>query len=342
MIPVLTCQNKSAVKHSASIWAPDADWKGELIMRFSIAISALLAASALGLQAQQVEGKAKIGDSESKAKVSIDQKNDREHRDRLSTDENAGRIKYREERRGEHRIVQKVNKGSGVIGMEVKNHLGERVGEIQDIVVDLPSGKISYVVLSVGGFLGIGEKYIAVPPNAFHAADAENQLVLNVDKAKVQAAPGFAKTSWPDLDNPAWGAASEWGRDNDAEIRARADLNTHDRDRGVEAKSKFDTRDGKGRFESREKGTARHSDELNVFRGKITSVDVEHRTITVTGESGKRTFMIDEKPMLTLKSNRNPTLSDFKVGYPVRVEFDKHGDSYMAHTIVQADTPEVK
>jgi hypothetical protein len=43
-----------------------------------------------------------------------------------------------------------------------------------------------------------------------------------------------------------------------------------------------------------------------------------------------------------LKDNRNPSFSDFKVGYPVSVGFHKEGDDYVAHSIIRTDAPEVK
>ena len=82
-------------------------------------------------------------------------------------------------------ILSKANKASDLIGMDVRNQQNEKLGDIKDLVVDLPSGKISYAVLSVGGFLGIGDKLIAVPPSAFSVAPTQDTLVLNADKAKI-------------------------------------------------------------------------------------------------------------------------------------------------------------
>jgi hypothetical protein len=98
--------------------------------------------------------------------------------------------------------------------MDVRNLQNEKLGDIKDIVVDLNSGKISYLVLSVGGFLGIGEKDIAVPPNAFTFSPSQDQLVLNADKAKVQNAPSFTKDAWPSPNNTQWTAHSGYWLNN--------------------------------------------------------------------------------------------------------------------------------
>src|SRR5687767_7463824 len=56
---------------------------------------------------------------------------------------------------------------SSLEGESVINRQGESIGEIEEIMLDVASGRIAYAVLAVGGFLGIGEKYFAVPWRAF-------------------------------------------------------------------------------------------------------------------------------------------------------------------------------
>lgn len=135
--------------------------------------------------------------------------------------------------------VRGSNKASGLLGMEVRNNDNEKLGEIKDLVMDLNSGKVSYAVLAVGGFLGIGEKLIALPPASLRISDDKAHLILNADKARIQAAPGFAATSWPSVNDPeinsfwkaeATGApaGSEVRRDRDVDVDADVDV---DRDR---------------------------------------------------------------------------------------------------------------
>jgi hypothetical protein len=84
----------------------------------------------------------------------------------------------------------------------VRNRDNQKLGEIKDLVLDVNSGKVSYAVLAVGGFLGIGEKLIALPPQALQQATDGEYLVLNADKSRIQAAPGFAATAWPGKHDP--------------------------------------------------------------------------------------------------------------------------------------------
>lgn len=61
--------------------------------------------------------------------------------------------------------VQKVGSGfraTKLVGSTVVNEANETVGKIDDMIVG-PDGKASFVVLSVGGFLGVGDKLVAVP-----------------------------------------------------------------------------------------------------------------------------------------------------------------------------------
>ena len=92
-----------------------------------------------------------------------------------------------------------------VIGSSVVNTQNEDLGKIEDLVLDAGAGRIAYAVLSFGGFLGMGEKYFAIPWNAFHFNLKENHAVLNVDKKLLENAPGFDKDAWPNMADSTWG-----------------------------------------------------------------------------------------------------------------------------------------
>jgi sporulation protein YlmC with PRC-barrel domain len=81
----------------------------------------------------------------------------------------------------------------------VKNAISEKVGKVEDIMIDTSTGEASYVVLSVdSGFLNLGNKYFAVPWQAFKFdTEQEDIFILNVEKEKLKNAPGFDKDNWP-------------------------------------------------------------------------------------------------------------------------------------------------
>lgn len=92
-----------------------------------------------------------------------------------------------------------VLKASTVVGMKVQSTEGKKLGEIKDLVIDPADGSIGYAVLDFGGFLGIGDKYFAVPWEALQWRADHKAIVLDVSKKDLKQAPGFDKNNWPDL-----------------------------------------------------------------------------------------------------------------------------------------------
>lgn len=89
-------------------------------------------------------------------------------------------------------------------GDDVVNTKGEDLGNIKDIMIDVPSGRVAYAVLSSGGFLGIGDKLFAIPWSAL-TLDADRKcFILDVDKETLKNAPGFDKDHWPSMADPTW------------------------------------------------------------------------------------------------------------------------------------------
>lgn len=83
---------------------------------------------------------------------------------------------------------------------------GEKLGTIADLMIELEGGTIAYAVLSVGGLFGIGDKLFAIPWSALRVDTTEKQLVLNINKDKLENAPGFDKDNWPDFADQTWGS----------------------------------------------------------------------------------------------------------------------------------------
>lgn len=87
-------------------------------------------------------------------------------------------------------------KTSDLIGMTVKNRQDEKLGKVEDLAVDVESGRIVQVILSTGGFIGIGDTLTAVPPGALHHDVAQKVLHLDATKEKLQSAPKFEMSKW--------------------------------------------------------------------------------------------------------------------------------------------------
>lgn len=91
-----------------------------------------------------------------------------------------------------------------LIGNDVCNQNGDDLGDIKEIMLDTTTGKVCYAVLSFGGVLGIGSKLFAVPWNALTLDMDEKHFVLNVDKDRLENAPGFDKDNWPNMADKSW------------------------------------------------------------------------------------------------------------------------------------------
>ena len=84
-------------------------------------------------------------------------------------------------------------------GDPVYNPAGEKLGKVEELMIDVVTGRVAYAVLSFGAVLGVGGKLFAIPWTSLTVDEAQKRLVLDVDKALLEKAPGFDKDHWPDL-----------------------------------------------------------------------------------------------------------------------------------------------
>lgn len=89
-------------------------------------------------------------------------------------------------------------RASNVIGQDVKNAGSETIGEVKDIVVDMKSGEIVAVIISTGGFLGIGEALSAVPVALLRYDSRAEGFKTKLTKEQLGRAPQFKAKQWPD------------------------------------------------------------------------------------------------------------------------------------------------
>ena len=76
-----------------------------------------------------------------------------------------------------------------ILGKSVYNDKNEKVGDVDDLII-APDSASSYAIIGVGGFLGLGERQVAVPAN--HLKHTEGRIVLpDATKEALQAMPSF-------------------------------------------------------------------------------------------------------------------------------------------------------
>ncbi|MQP67910.1 PRC-barrel domain containing protein [Niveispirillum sp. SYP-B3756] len=78
---------------------------------------------------------------------------------------------------------------SKVVGSTVYNAMGETVGTIDDLIVT-PNDKVPFAVLSVGGFLGVGSKYVVVSYAALNVSD-KKFILRDATKASLKSLPEY-------------------------------------------------------------------------------------------------------------------------------------------------------
>lgn len=86
-----------------------------------------------------------------------------------------------------------------VVGVDVVNPQGENLGSIETLALNKTDGKVSYVVLSFGGILGMGDKWFALPWRLISYNPSLGKFVLKLDKEKLKNSPGFDKDNWPNM-----------------------------------------------------------------------------------------------------------------------------------------------
>ena len=76
-----------------------------------------------------------------------------------------------------------------VIGTNVKDTSGRKIGEIEDVVLDKQSNSILFAVVGFGGFLGMAEKFHPIPWSALDYREDQNAYIVSYSKEQLQAAP---------------------------------------------------------------------------------------------------------------------------------------------------------
>lgn len=82
-----------------------------------------------------------------------------------------------------------------VNGTNVYNMAGEKLGTVDDVMLDKVSGRAIYAVMSFGGFLGMGEKHNPLPWATLKYDEQKGGYMINMDKKQLQNSPSFDRNS---------------------------------------------------------------------------------------------------------------------------------------------------
>ena len=92
-----------------------------------------------------------------------------------------------------------------VEGTTVYNNAGDKLGSIDDLMIDKRSGQVRYAVLEFGGFLGMGTDRYPLPWNLLKYDTTRDGYVVPLDKDRLTDAPKYAQDTAPDY-------TSDYGR----------------------------------------------------------------------------------------------------------------------------------
>ena len=95
--------------------------------------------------------------------------------------------------------LHNVHKAKDLIGMKVKNAGNEELGKIDNLMLDLPAGRVAFAILNPDSSLNLGNNFYALPPKALTLSSDQRNLVSDLTKDKLSSAPYFAKDQWQNL-----------------------------------------------------------------------------------------------------------------------------------------------
>jgi sporulation protein YlmC with PRC-barrel domain len=102
----------------------------------------------------------------------------------------------------EMRLWDRQHRASRIIGTDVRNAQGEKIGDIKDLVLDA-QGRATVAIVSTGGFLGIGDRLHAVPWDSLQRFIGDDRL-LDIDRARLRHAPALDARTLLLLDDERW------------------------------------------------------------------------------------------------------------------------------------------
>ena len=108
---------------------------------------------------------------------------------------------------------------SKVQGTAVYNPHGERLGSVDDVMIEKRSGQAAYAIMSFGGFLGLGSEHYPIPWSKLKYDTTLGGYVADIDPSLLEGAPAYAAGAQPRWGDKGYeenlhryyGAAPYWG-----------------------------------------------------------------------------------------------------------------------------------
>ena len=98
---------------------------------------------------------------------------------------------------GEVKKYRRTLGATSLVGDTVVDPSGNDVGKIEELMIDVVTGRIAYAVLSFGGFLGMGDKLFALPWSSVTVDETNKRFVANVTRDSLERARASTRTGGP-------------------------------------------------------------------------------------------------------------------------------------------------
>jgi sporulation protein YlmC with PRC-barrel domain len=96
---------------------------------------------------------------------------------------------------------------TGFYGDGVYDQSGKFLGEIEELVLDIRSGRVAYALMAVGGFLGMGQKMLAIPWSTVTIDGVYQLCVIDMELERLIDAPNLDGDPLPRMADPGWARA---------------------------------------------------------------------------------------------------------------------------------------
>jgi sporulation protein YlmC with PRC-barrel domain len=90
---------------------------------------------------------------------------------------------------------------TSITGDTVENPAGEKLGTIDNLMINIQTSAVEYAVIEFGSILGIGGKLFSIPFSELKINPDKKIFVLDRDKDFLEKLPGFDKHHWPDTND---------------------------------------------------------------------------------------------------------------------------------------------
>jgi sporulation protein YlmC with PRC-barrel domain len=115
------------------------------------------------------------------------------HEPATKTEQHSGKRTMSDDNRATWQNTESLHSSKAIIGTRIKNAEGKDMGEIDELLIDPKTGKVSQVVVGLGGLFGVGEKHVVVPwSDVKVAAEHEgDRAKITMDQSILERAPKY-------------------------------------------------------------------------------------------------------------------------------------------------------